>query len=77
MLKRAVAALLWFYAMAWAFNFLAVFAGFPQAIGTGIAAMSGLLVGLDPLALIWSKRITPASEVGDVVRAPAALPGRI
>ena len=77
MVKRAAAALLWFYAAAWACNFFTVFAGISPVIGIGVAAIVGLFVGLDPLALIWPRRAQSPRRVSEVVSASAVMPGQI
>jgi hypothetical protein len=68
MFKRAAAALLWFYAVVWAFNFISAFTGMPHVFGVLVGVAAAAFVGLDPLGVIWAASTTsdgtePASVV--------------
>lgn len=53
MVKRAVAASLWFVVITWAYNYLGYYLGMLFLAGPVIAAAVAAFVGLDPLHVIW------------------------
>jgi hypothetical protein len=55
MSRRIVAALLWVWAIATAWAFLAWGAGVPSELGPFVALAVGAFVGMDPLHRIWTK----------------------
>ena len=73
MFKRAVAALLWFYASVWALNFVSAFTGMPHLYGLVMGAAVAAFVGLDPFRMIWaaSKTADRAEPVSVGERFPA------
>jgi hypothetical protein len=63
MTKRAAAALFWFVAITWAYNYVGFYLGTPPLIGPLAAAAVSAFVGLDPLHAVWSQGAkAPRSE---------------
>ena len=60
MKKRAVAALLWFYAAWYAGAMVAHFLGLSPALGPILGTAAAAIVAGDPRRLIWSR--TPARD---------------
>jgi hypothetical protein len=56
MLKRVLAALLWFYAGWYGGNLLADFAGVSMYLGPILGAAAAALVAGDPRRIIWTAR---------------------
>jgi hypothetical protein len=72
MLKRVLAALLWFYAGWYAGALLADFTGVSQVLGPIVGAAAAALVAGDPRRIIWSARAMskPAPRSTEVATDP-------
>ncbi len=55
MKKRVLASILWFYAMWYAGSLIAELFGLSAALGPIMGAAAGLIVGVDPRRIIWTK----------------------
>lgn len=62
MLKRSVAAVLWFFTVAWAWNFVAALTGLPEATGIVLAVAVAAFVAVDPRHLFWPAALRPTAE---------------
>ena len=73
MLKRVLAALLWFYAGWYGGNILADLTGVTLLLGPVIGAAAAALVAGDPRHIIWTARnmSTPAPRANEVAADPA------
>lgn len=63
MLKRILASVLWFVAIAYTWNLIAAMTGYSQAPGLVLGVVAAVLFGGDPLHRIWFARTvaqTPA-----------------
>jgi hypothetical protein len=56
MKKRVLAGVLWFFAVAYAWNFVASFLGVSEAPGILLGALAALLFAIDPAGRIWPDR---------------------
>jgi len=56
MKKRALAALLWFYAGWYAGAIVAFYVGLPDAIGPLVGAAAAVVITVDPRGMIWNAR---------------------
>ena len=72
MLKRVLAALLWFYAGWYGGNILADLTGVTMLLGPVIGAGAAALVAGDPRHIIWNARTMPkpTPRVNDVAADP-------
>ncbi|HSL33145.1 MAG TPA: hypothetical protein VK871_05810 [Candidatus Limnocylindrales bacterium] len=78
MLKRSVAAVLWFFTVAWAWNYVAALTGLPSATGLVLAVAVAAFVAVDPKHLFWPAALRPTAEltpmpsagVGDALHRP-------
>jgi hypothetical protein len=72
MLKRVLAAFLWFYAGWYGGNILADFAGVSLLLGPVIGAAAAALVAGDPRRIIWTARAmsNPAPRTSEVAADP-------
>ena len=73
MLKRVLAALLWFYAGWYAGNLLADFTGVSMYLGPILGAAAAALMAGDPRQIIWNARAMSkhAARVNEVATDPA------
>ena len=74
MKKRALAAVLWFYAAWYAGAMIAHFAGISPVLGPILGTAVAAIVAGDPRHLIWSRRTAvdrPESAPTRAVRTPA------
>ncbi len=69
MVKRAVAAPLWFLAILCLYDLVAYFTGVPRIVGPLVAATVSTIVSIDPGHVVWTAR--PAASV-DGGSLPAA-----
>ena len=63
MVKRLVAAPLWFLTMWWAYAIAAYFLGLPAGGGVIVGALAAAFVFMDPTGVFWgpkTRRSTPA-----------------
>jgi hypothetical protein len=72
MVKRVASSVLWFMAVAWGWNYLALVADLPSAVGLVLASSIAAYVCLDPLQRVWHggekrSRIIPRSELRDTL----------
>ena len=72
MKKRALAALLWFYAMWYAGAMIATVFGLSPALGPILGTASAALIAGDPRHVIWTK----PSPSGDVAPSTSARPAQ-
>ena len=56
MKKRLLAAVLWFYATWYGWSILADMTGMPAMLGPAIGLAVAVLIGMDPMHRIWTKR---------------------
>jgi isoprenylcysteine carboxyl methyltransferase (ICMT) family protein YpbQ len=66
MVKRIASSGLWFLAVAWGWNYFALLADLPSAVGLVLASSVAAYVCLDPLHRVWQTRLM----------SPPMLPGR-
>jgi hypothetical protein len=62
MVKRVAAAVFWFIAITWGYNYLGYYLGMPFLGGPVIAAAVSLFAGLDPLHVVWPTVVKKASS---------------
>jgi hypothetical protein len=72
MVKRVASSVLWFVTVAWGWNYLALVADLPSAVGLVLASSIAAYVGLDPLQRVWhssqkASPIVPYSELHDTL----------
>jgi hypothetical protein len=67
MQKRIGVAVLWYLAVGWGLNYLALITGFPGFLVYVLAIASAAFVAVDPAHLFW-----PARDVGAPTSAPVA-----
>jgi hypothetical protein len=78
MVKRIASVILWFFTVAWGWNYVALVSGLPSLLGLVVGAAAGALVWADPLHLLWSAaRDAPARQAAASALAPGALEGGI
>jgi len=78
MVKRIASAILWFFTVAWGWNYVALVSGLPSLLGLALGAAVGALVWADPLHLWWpAAQDAPARQAAAPVLAPGALEGGI
>lgn len=78
MVKRITASVLWFFTVAWAWNYVAMVSDLPSSIGLALGAAAAAFVWVDPLHRIWAaaQDAPPARErVGSGI-VPGTLQGR-
>ncbi len=68
MVKRVVAALLWFYALWYAGAMLTAFLGVPDLLGPIVGAAAAVLIGFDPRGVIWSPKTAAVRSRLEAVR---------
>lgn len=61
MVKRVVAALLWFYAVWVLWNIAAFAEGWSIFFGPVIAAIASLIIATDPMHKLWTPRVSTPS----------------
>ena len=61
MVKQVVSSFLWFFTVAWGWNYVALLTGLPSIIGLGLGVAAGAFVWVDPFHLI---RPAPADAHG-------------
>jgi hypothetical protein len=62
MIKRAAAALFWFVAITWVYNYLGYYLGMPFLIGPLLAVAVSTFVGFDPLHVVWRTGVKAAQS---------------
>lgn len=72
MSKRAVASVLWFVSIAFAYEVVWSLTGVPRAVGPVLAAVVAAFVAVDPIRLFWPSTSSATRETPEM--APAALP---
>ena len=72
MVKRLVAAPLWFFTMWWGYAILAYFTGLPEEGGAIVGALVAAFVFMDPTGAIWGTktRASSANRLVDAARPP-------
>jgi hypothetical protein len=55
MTKRVLAGILWFFAVAYAWNVVAMVMGFTDAPGYVLGAVAGFLFAVDPAHRVWHR----------------------
>ena len=53
MKKRVLAGVLWFLAVAYAWNLIALALGLPELPGYGLATIAAFLFAADPARIVW------------------------
>ena len=66
MVKRVGSAVLWFFAVAWGWNYIAMLSGAPSIFGLLLGAAVGAFVWADPLHRLW-----PVTQNAPARRSPA------
>jgi hypothetical protein len=66
MVKRIASSALWFLAVAWGWNYVALLTDLPSALGPVLAGFMATYICLDPLHRVW--------QISDL--SPRMLPGR-
>ncbi len=74
MAKRIVSVVLWFFTVAWAWNYIALMSGLPSLLGLALGAAVGAVVWADPLHLLWQ---AAKDDGASQAAAPAAAPGAL
>jgi hypothetical protein len=62
MVKRAAAAVFWFLAITWGYNYLGYYLGMPFLGGPVLAVAVSTFVGLDPLQVVWRTGVKAAQS---------------
>ena len=73
MKKRALAAVLWFYAIWYAGAMIAQFAGLSPALGPILGTAAAALIAGDPRGIIWTKTPRPTKTPKATAR-PVSTP---
>jgi len=60
MVKRAVIATLWFFAVWASYELVISFVGLPRVVGPVLGLIAALFWGLDPLGVIYARGSTPS-----------------
>jgi hypothetical protein len=72
-MKRYFAAALWFYSFWYLGSMIAGLVGVPDLIGPVLGTAAGVIVGVDPRGLIWSRpTATAATSTATATAANAA-----
>jgi hypothetical protein len=74
-MKRAVAAVLWFFAGWYLGAFVAFVLDVPALLGPVVGLVAAVLIAGDPFGLIWERRTTRAVREQARKRLFEALPG--
>jgi len=69
MKKRALAAVLWFYAIWYAGAMIAALFGLSPALGPILGTAAGAIVGVDPRHVIWGPKPIATRTVAPAVRS--------
>ena len=74
MVKRVGSSVLWFFAVAWGWNYIAMLSGAPSFLGLLLGAAVGAFVWADPLHRLW-----PVTQNAPARRsaAPATMVGAV
>lgn len=62
MWKRLLSGTMWLFLIVWAWNYGAWLFGLPEALGPVIGVVVALLVGVDPLGLLFARTEPVASH---------------
>ena len=63
MKKRVLAGVLWFFAVAYAWNLIALALGLPEVPGYGLAAIAAFLFAADPRRVVWKHDAHPMAAI--------------
>jgi len=77
MKKRVVATVLWAYAFWYAGALIAELFGFSPALGPILAAAAGLIIGVDPRHIIWTKPEARPTSIPSATATTTAEPARL
>ena len=78
MVTRIASGVLWFFTVAWGWNYIALMSGLPSLLGLALGAAVGAFVWADPLHLFWpAVQDAPARRTAPPALAPGALQGRL
>jgi hypothetical protein len=61
MIKRAASTTLWFFTVAWGWNYVALVTGAPAVVGVLLGAAAAAFVWTDPFHRIWPVTTTAAT----------------
>lgn len=71
MVKQVVTSFLWFFTVAWGWNYVALVTGLPMIFGMGLGAAAAAFVWFDPYHLI---RAAEPETKGTVARSAISQP---
>lgn len=76
MVKQVVTSFLWFFTVAWGWNYVALMTGLPSIVGLGLGVAAGAFVWVDPFHLIrparaGTERVPARHAVSQPVQRPA------
>jgi hypothetical protein len=71
MKKRVVAGVLWFFAVAYAWNLIALALGVPEVSGYGLGVIAALLFAADPAGVVWKHGARQPATISSAT-SPAA-----
>jgi hypothetical protein len=76
MVKQVVTSFLWFFTVAWGWNYVALVTGLPMIIGMALGAAAAAFVWFDPFHLIRAaepeiRSIATPSPISQPVQRPA------
>lgn len=78
MVKRVASGVLWFFAVTWGWNWVALMSGLPSFFGLVLGATVGAFVWADPLHRFWPVgQDAPARQTVPPALVPGAAQGRI
>lgn len=78
MVKRIASVVLWFFTVAWGWNYVVLVSGLPSLLGLALGAAVGAFVWTDPLHLLWpAAQDAPARQTATPALDPGAFQGRI
>ena len=63
MTKRVLAGILWFFAVAYAWNVVAMAMGLTEAPGYFLGLIAGFLFAVDPMHRVWHHEATTSNPV--------------
>ena len=78
MVKRIASIVLWFFTVAWGWNYIALMSGLPSFLGLVLGVAVGAFVWADPFHLFRAAvQDAPVRQTAPPALAPGALQGRI